>query len=260
MLHRLERADELPELLPRLDVLDAGLEHPVHTTDEIGTGGHSADRHRSGQCVSGTIAPGQHRASVDRDVLEVDLAEPAREIDARRRGDGHAVRLGGDDTEHEITVQTTCHDEMICRACVHDTRLASVHPEVIIPGDGLLRDVRQIPAGVGLQECHGGTCTARCELSEKLDRLRVVARFRDERRGPERGEKRARRARPADLLEDHRQLHQAEPEPSVGLGQRHARPALIRGCLPEGFVDRRLGLHQLSHTGHLTVAGEESTR
>ena len=64
----------------------------------------------------------------------------------------------------------------------------------------------------------------------------------------------------ADLLEDHRQLHQAEPEPSVGLGQRHARPALIRGCLPEGFVDRRLGLHQLSHTGHLTVAGEESTR
>ena len=87
MLHGLERADRLAELLPRFGVFDRVFENPLHPAEHVGADEQRADLHRTCQRSAGRVADSQHALGADRDLLEGDVAEFARLIQAGGRRD-----------------------------------------------------------------------------------------------------------------------------------------------------------------------------
>src|ERR1035441_8000670 len=102
MLHRLELADGLAELLARLGVLHRDFHDALHAAYHFRRQRHRGDGQGALQSGARGIANRQEILFGDRDVFKRNLVEFARFVDGRERGDRQAARAAGHDKQAQV--------------------------------------------------------------------------------------------------------------------------------------------------------------
>src|ERR1022692_2182328 len=102
MLHRLELADGLAELLARLGVLHRDFHDALHAAYHFRRQRHRGDGQGALQSGARGIADRQEISFGDRDVFKRHLVEFARFVDGRERRDRQAARAAGHDKQAQV--------------------------------------------------------------------------------------------------------------------------------------------------------------
>src|SRR3954453_10845193 len=207
----LEDADRTAELLAIARMLDRHLHRPLRDADRLG-------RHGDGDDVAGAreraALPARERRRGG--ALERHRGDAARRVEARRGLDAHAVAVQVD--QRDLLVAGG-DDEDIRARRIGDRLERAGHRSAVELQGGVQRRNRPPPLALGDRRQPLGPL------------LRGAGRPDRERRGDGRQQRR-RRERVAELLLQDGQLHHAESEAAVVLGDHERRPAELGDRAP----------------------------
>src|ERR1039457_4021621 len=250
MLHRLELADGLAELLARLGVLHRDFHDALHAAYHFRRQRHRGDGQGALQSGARGIANRQEILFGDRDVFKRNLVEFARFVDGRERGDRQAARAAGHDKQAQVRAAARRANQEVRSGGIRHEHLPAIEREARQRGLRVELHGAGIPTGGGFQQRERGVRFAQRDAREILPFLGGIAGRVDGHAGQQnRGKIRSGQQGAAHFFERDGHLDQAEAQTSVLFIEDDAGPALVRHLLPQRRVGGGGGFHQPAHFG-----------
>ncbi len=233
VLERLEVADRHAELLARVRVLDRHLDTAARAAEGIGREQDQSRVAHPARCR------GSVREDLARSVLQRQLAEPARAVDALDRLALDALRAPLDDAERTAGQPDHRH---VGQTRIRNVALGAAHQRA-----GRDAPVLGLPARVALGKGDRRDRLAGGELRQPGLLLLVVSRQQDRQPGQRVAQEGTRRRAAAEGLGDQRQVQHLEPCPSVLVGQRDPAQPELDHAAPDVGLEAGLGVEDLAH-------------